>query len=251
MPNALLTGVSGLLAHQRQLDVVGHNIANMNTSGYKAQRALFADLFYQTIKPATSSSEAAGGGTNPNQIGGGVKAGAIDRKFGQGNLELTGGLFDFAIDGDGFFMLNDGTRNVFTRAGTFSLDNTGLLVDSVTGNRVVRFGSVGEGDGTNPAFQTPGDTSIRVPLGMNIPGNATSSVSLTGNLAAESLTDTLITKAFQSGEIPAEADTLISDLDGNIPAYAVGGQIVIAGTDVNGDSIGPLTFTVAVDSKIR
>ncbi len=251
MPNALYTGVSGLLANQRQLDVVGHNIANMNTTGYKAQRTLFADLFYQTIKPATSASDAAGGGTNPNQIGGGVKAGSIDRKFGQGNLELTGGLFDFAMDGDGFFVLNDGTRDIFrTRAGTFSLDSTGIVVDSVTGNRVQRFGNAGEGDGANPAFQTPGDSSIRVPLGMTIAGNATSNVALAGNLWGQSETAKLISSSFTSGKAPATVSTLLSSLDGNEPAYAVGGSIEISGTNADGSPMTPATYTVDATSTL-
>ena len=90
MPNSLLTGVSGMLAHQRLLDIVGHNIANANTTVYKAQRALFSDLFYETINPATGGGDGESGGVNPNQIGGGVKLAMTDRKFGQGGLESTG-----------------------------------------------------------------------------------------------------------------------------------------------------------------
>ena len=109
MANSLLTGVSGLLAHQRLLDLVGHNIANVNTIGYKSQRVLFSDLAYETLRGATSSNVPQKGGTNPNQIGLGVKLAATDRKFSQGSLESTGEQFDMALSGDGFFVVNDGS----------------------------------------------------------------------------------------------------------------------------------------------
>ena len=128
MPNSLLTGVSGLVAHQRLLDVVGNNLANMNTTAFKSQRILFGDLLYETIQPATSSNEGSNGGTNPNQIGGGVKVAGTDRSFGQGALENTGGQFDLAISGGGFFSVTDGNRDYYTRAGAFSLDEQGFLV---------------------------------------------------------------------------------------------------------------------------
>ena len=89
MSSALLTGVSGLLAHQRWLDVVGHNIANMNTHGFKKSRVLFADMFYETLQPATGPSGDFGG-TNPSQIGSGVRIAQVDRNFSQGTLEATG-----------------------------------------------------------------------------------------------------------------------------------------------------------------
>ena len=128
MPNALLTGVSGLLAHQRLLEVVGSNISNVNTTAFKAQRAIFADLMYETIQPATSANEGNRGGTNPNQIGLGVKIAQTDRKFSQGSLENTGEQFDLAVDGPGFFVVTDGLSEFYTRSGMFSLDNEGILV---------------------------------------------------------------------------------------------------------------------------
>ena len=99
MPNSLLTGVSGLLAHQRLLDIVGHNISNANTVGFKAQRVLFSDLFYEVINPATSGGDGDSGGVNPNEIGGGVQLAMTDRKFAQGGLTSTGEQFDVAISG--------------------------------------------------------------------------------------------------------------------------------------------------------
>ena len=133
MPNSLLTGVSGLVAHQRMMDVVGNNLANLNTHGFKVKRTLFSDLLYETIRPAASSSSSDIGGVNPNQVGSGVKVAQITSKFGQGNLELTGNDFDFAMQGEGFFVVSDGNRNLFSRNGAFALDRNGFLVDPTNG----------------------------------------------------------------------------------------------------------------------
>ena len=116
MSNSLLTGVTGLIAHQRMLDVVGHNIANLNTNGYKSQQTLFSDLFYENIS-SPSGATAARGGINGSQIGQGVRLSQVDRDFSSGTLEATGGQYDLAIEGDGFFVVNSGGTDVFTRAG--------------------------------------------------------------------------------------------------------------------------------------
>lgn len=185
MGNSLLTGVSGLIAHQRLLEVVGNNLANINTTGFKSQRTLFSDLLYQTIRPAANASSGDVGGTNPNQIGSGVKVAQISHKFSQGNLEPTGGQFDYALQGDGVFVVNDGQQDLYTRAGSFAVDAFNQLVDPATGFRVQRFGDLGEPDGVNPGFQVPGDNGIVVPIGSSIPGQVTSSLSLAGNLSAQ------------------------------------------------------------------
>jgi flagellar hook protein FlgE len=236
MPNALLTGVSGLLAHQRMLEVVGHNIANVNTTGYKSQRVIFADVLYETIQPSTSSNDGTRGGTNPNQIGLGSKIAATDRKFSQGSLENTGEQFDLAMDGGGFFVLTDGTKDYYTRAGMFSLDSSGVLV-APGGVRVKRIPGVGEPDGINPAFQIPGEPFVRVPLGASLPGVSTSDVSLTGNLSAE-LSEALETvkvsnTPFKTASGNATAASLLNDLDGIRSPYAPGDTIIISGRDVD------------------
>ena len=89
MSSAFSTGVSGLRAHQRLLDVVGHNIANVNTTGFKAQAATFADLMYETLRPASGPTGEMGG-VNPSQVGLGVRLSQVDRTFSQGGLEQTG-----------------------------------------------------------------------------------------------------------------------------------------------------------------
>lgn len=247
MPNALLTGVSGLLAHQRMLEVVGHNIANVNTTGYKSQRANFADLLYETIQPATSGNGGANGGTNPSQIGLGVKLSQIDRNFAQGSLENTGGQFHLAMDGEGFFVVSDNVTDYYTRSGMFSLDNEGVLV-APGGQRVKRVPGVGEPDGINPSFQVPGEEFIRVPFGASIPGVATNNVTLTGNLSAnlsQPLATIMVSNTpFMTNSSKATAATLLNQLDGLKVPYAAGNSIQITGVDTDGT---PINASLAVD----
>ena len=243
MPNALLTGVSGLISHQRMLEVVGNNLANLNTTGFKAQRTLFSDLIYSTIRPAGDSESENIGGTNPNQIGSGVKIAQIVHNFSQGNLQSTGGLFDYALQGDGFFMVNNGNQNYFTRAGSFSLDDDNRLTDPATGYRVQRFGTIGEAQGVEPGFQTAGDSGIVVPIGTAIPGQKSTQLQLSGNLnanltgpKAEVLTSQ---NPFQTGGGVAAAvlTTPLNSLDTNVTPYGLGDLIFISGTDVDGTTV--------------
>jgi flagellar hook protein FlgE len=129
------SGVSGLRAHQTMLDVVGNNIANVNTPGYKGGRTAFADILSQTLTAGTAPG-ATTGGTNPQQVGLGVRVGAISTQFTQGGLLSTNKPTDLAIQGDGFFVLSDGNVDYYTRAGAFEIDANGYLVESSTGLRV-------------------------------------------------------------------------------------------------------------------
>lgn len=154
MPSSLLTAASGLLAHQSKLDVVANNLANLNTVAYKSRNILFADLIYSTFKKATTTDFTQSGGTNPRQIGNGVQIASISRDESQGVLDATGGELDFAIEGEGYFVM-DGGRQLYTRDGSFSLDAQGYLVDPATGAFVQRYGVVGEGlDGKSPFPRT-------------------------------------------------------------------------------------------------
>lgn len=240
MPNSLLTGVSGLVAHQRLLDVVGHNIANMNTTAFKSQRILFSDLLYETVQPATSSSEGGAGGTNPNQIGGGVKVAQTDRQFGQGALENTGGRFDFAISGSGFFSVTDGSQNYYTRGGAFSLDEQGYLV-APGGLHVQRFSSAGEPDELNPGYQIPGDPRIKIPLGAAVEGVVSSEISVSGNLNARSTPPSTQSyrsaSAFLEAGAPATGATLLNSIDTIDTPYANGDTIIIEGSAHDGSQV--------------
>ncbi len=248
MANALITGVSGLNSHQRMLEVIGNNLANLNTTAYKTRRTLFSDLLYETVRAASGSSGSNLGGVNPAQVGSGSRVARIDMQFAQGNFETTGGQLDFALQGNGFFIVNNGVQNLYTRAGAFGIDDAGTLIDPATGYRVQRFGTIGEPDGINPAFQIPGDSTIRIPLGAVIPGGATANAAMRGNLpsTADGPSAQVISSfaPWTAGGSAATSATLLNNLDQNSTAYGAGDSITISGTDHDGS---PVSVTLAVD----
>ena len=133
MLRSMFSGITGLRAHQQMMDVVGNNIANVNTAGYKAQNAVFETVISQAVKsPAAPVGAGVAienqGGQNGLQIGLGVALGGVSTNFNQGSAQLTGVSTDFMIQGDGFFVANNGTENLFTRAGAFTTDAEGQLV---------------------------------------------------------------------------------------------------------------------------
>lgn len=129
MMRAMFAGVSGLKNHQLKMDVIGNNIANVNTYGFKASRVTFQDIFSQTLRGGTAPSENGRGGTNPLQVGLGMAVASIDTFHTQGNLQPTGKGTDLAIQGDGFFVLTDGSKHYYSRAGIFDFDRDGNLVN--------------------------------------------------------------------------------------------------------------------------
>lgn len=248
MSLSLLTGASGLLSHQRKLDVVANNLANLNTMGFKSQRILFSDLQYTTIQPAAAGSNADFGGTNPRQAGFGVSVAQTSRNHGQGVLTATGAAFDYAIQGEGFFVVSDG-QTKYTRSGAFSLDSNGYLVDPSTGAFVQRFGDVGEGLDGFPQFQVPGNNAIQIPLGASIEGRITSESSFAGNLPASALPPlaevATSARPYEASGAPATLTTLLSDLDSSSSVYVTGDQLQMEGTNVDGT---PISAMMAVDA---
>ncbi|APC07899.1 flagellar hook-basal body complex protein [Neomoorella thermoacetica] len=140
MMRSLYSGVSGLRTHQTRMDVIGDNIANVNTVGFKRSAVTFKDVFYQTLRggSAGDSGGTGMGGTNPQQIGLGVTLGSIDVVHTQGAAASTGNGTDLMIQGDGFFRVtpDDGTTIYYTRAGAFHFDSQGFLVN-VDGMKVL------------------------------------------------------------------------------------------------------------------
>ena len=128
MLRSMYSGVSGLRAHQTKLDVIGNNIANVNTVAFKTSNITFQEVLSQTLSKAQPPSSGGLGGKNPAQVGLGVSVGSITTKFTPGNIQSTGRPDDLAIDGAGYFVVNDGLRTYYTRAGNFSKDVSGNLV---------------------------------------------------------------------------------------------------------------------------
>jgi len=126
MMRSLFAGVSGIRNHQTWLDIIGNNISNVNTVGYKSSRATFAEALAQTLRSATGPHDDFGG-TNPMQVGLGLKLMSVDTQFQQGAFETTGNYTDLAIQGKGFFIVSDGSQMFFTRSGAFNLDADGFL----------------------------------------------------------------------------------------------------------------------------
>ncbi|MHC4634652.1 MAG: flagellar hook-basal body complex protein, partial [Planctomycetota bacterium] len=119
MSFALSAGVTGLQAHQKMIDIAGNNLANVNTTAFKSSRIIFADLLSETIKKASQPTSTVGG-TNPQQMGHGVGIAGITPNMAQGNIVNTGNPLDLAIEGEGYFVSNDGEQDLYTRAGAFA-----------------------------------------------------------------------------------------------------------------------------------
>lgn len=142
MMRSLYSGVSGLRTHQTRMDVIGNNIANVNTTAYKAKQMNFSDMLYQTTQAGTAANPANGtGGTNPRQIGLGVKTAAINTTITQeGANQSTGNPFDLKLTGEAFFVVSDGTSTYYTRDGSLDVDDAGNLVMASTGYIVQGWG---------------------------------------------------------------------------------------------------------------
>ncbi|MFZ0392051.1 MAG: flagellar hook-basal body complex protein [Calditrichia bacterium] len=176
---SLYAGVSGLRNHQVMMDVIGNNLSNVNTIGFKSGRASFSETFAQTLR-GTTQPLANLGGTNPMQVGLGMSLANIDTLFSQGNIETTGQTTDLAIQGEGFFVTSDGQQNYYTRAGNFQFDGSGRLIMPGSGVRVQGYlaNSAGVIEPGSPL------TDIVLPFGKKIGARATTEATFAGNLDA-------------------------------------------------------------------
>ena len=179
MMRSMFAGVSGIRAHQTMMDVIGNNVANVNTVGFKASRVLFSDALSQLVRGASGGTGEATGGVNPQQVGLGTKVAAVEMMFTQGASQLTGNATDVSIQGDGMFAVRGGTETLYTRAGAFSFDRDGALVD---GSGAIVQGWLTAPNGTIDRNAPVGD--IRVRIGQAIDPTPTSTLSIRGNLSA-------------------------------------------------------------------
>jgi len=185
MLRSLFSGISGLRAHQQMMDVTGNNIANINTAGFKSSQTTFSDTLSQMVSGA-SAPQAGNGGTNPAQVGLGVRLAGVTTNFAQGAAQVTGRNTDLMIQGDGFFVVRDGSEQLVTRAGSFSFDTDGRLVGS--SGKVVQGWTATSG--VIDSMGAPSD--IQLPIGVLLPPTQTTKAVVGGNLPG----DTTSTSAF-------------------------------------------------------
>ena len=182
MMRSLYSGVAGLKTHQIRMDVIGNNIANVNTTAYKSSSMTFSELMSQTTQKASGANATTGvGGTNAKQIGLGVKAGAINTAITtQGSAQSTGNPFDIMITGDNFFVVSNGSENFFTRDGSFYVDGAGNLAMTSTGYNVMGWGV----DKTTGNIKQDTVTALRImsTANMTYPPEATTQANISGIL---------------------------------------------------------------------
>ncbi len=217
MMASLFAGVSGLKNHQIKMNVIGNNIANVNTIGFKPGRVNFQEALVQTTKGAGRPSSVLGG-TNPQQLGLGMQVATIDNLFLQGGLETTGQITDLAIQGAGFFILSDGNNNTFyTRAGSFGFDAQSNMVDPATGLFVQ--GKMANDSGVIPSLATTGN--ITLPFGQQDPAKPTELIRMANNIN--------ITGTDSNATLFSAGNSSVSEVSG-ITVDGVGGQHVITVT---------------------
>ncbi len=174
---ALFTGLSGLNANSRNLDVIGNNIANVNTTAFKSSRLMFSNMFSRNMRAGTAPAETTGG-TNPYQIGLGVAISGTQRNMTGGTISASGDARDLAIDGNGFFVVQRGETQYYTRAGAFRQNAINELTD-ISGNRVLGYG-VDDEFNIIPGILQP----LEIPTGQLTIAQATQTARIGGNLNA-------------------------------------------------------------------
>lgn len=229
---SLNSGVSGLRAFQTKMDVIGNNIANVETAGFKSSRVSFAEMMNQRL-----GRPGGGGESSPqlsNQVGLGVRVSSIDRDFSQGALQTTGRTTDLALEGEGFFVVKSGTQDLMTRAGNFVFNKDGFLVDQ--GGRFVQ----GYNADVRGNILAGGTTqNVRVDFENALPPKHTDLVTLAGNLSANTSTtrvlQALTAFTVQGGGV-ATTETLLNDLTQTQTPLAATSTIVIDYTDNDGNT---------------
>lgn len=186
MLRSLFSGITGLRAHQTMMDVVGNNIANVNSVGFKSSNVVFEDTLSQQLRSAGAPTASAGG-MNPAQVGLGVKIAGVNTNFGQGAAQLTGRSTDMMIQGDGFFVTQSQGQQLYTRAGAFSLDAQGNLT-TPDGAQVMGWTADNYGVLDTNASLAP----VNLPIGTLLKPNATTAVTVGGNIPSATPAGTTI-----------------------------------------------------------
>ncbi len=269
MMRSLFSAISGMRNHMSFMDVVGNNIANVNTIAYKSSRVTFQDILGQTVKGA-SSPQNGRGGTNPAQIGLGMNLGGIDTIMSQGSLQSTGKLTDFAIQGDGFFMVSDGQRSFFTRDGAFDIGVDGGLVNPVTGLRVMGWVADPSGAVDTELPLAP----LEIPFGTRVSATPTTAMTMSGNLdagtptyaagpPATGLVSTTVTGydslgnahtirvEFQKAATPANTWNVVGNFDNDDVDTLMNNAVTITNGTVTFTSAGVIDETIANNGMVN
>ena len=246
MMRSLFSAVSGLKAHQTKMDVIGNNIANVNTVAYKSQSVTFGDVYYQTTQVATGPNEASGkGGTNAKQIGLGSTVGAISvDPTAQGASERTDNTWDLMISGDKFFVVSNAGNTYFTRAGDFTTDLDGAIVTQ-SGANVMGWKADADGniikDRVQALYATSPEYTYTAPA-------ATTGVTITGNVDSRETGDIAYTVNFYDSLGNEYQATLNLTYDSKDAAAGTTSYNVVGGSvTMNGQ---PTELSVSCDSQI-
>ncbi|MDJ0325275.1 flagellar hook protein FlgE [Cryobacterium sp. PH31-AA6] len=231
MLRSLYSGISGLRSHQTMLDVTGNNIANVNTTAFKASATQFQDTLSQ-LSQGAGGPQAEVGGTNPAQVGLGVKVAGISTNFAQGSSQATGKATDIMISGDGFFVTQLGGETLYSRAGAFDFDAQGRLV-SPAGAIVQGWNAV---DGVINQGGTTGN--ITLPLQSIIPAKVSTEATMGGNLPSDAVLGSTLLRDVKIYDASGTARTLSLTFT-NTGA----GTWDVAGDDGSVTNTGSLTFT--------
>ncbi len=265
---ALYTGLSGLNAHARNLDVIGNNIANVNTTAFKSSRLLFSTMYSKTVSGGTPPGDI-NGGTNPFQIGYGVNTGGTQRNMTSGTISVTGDQRDMAVDGSGFFVVRRGERDYYTRDGSFR-PNANNDLTSVSGDLLMGYG-VDDEFNINTGSLVP----LRIPLGQLTIAEATKNVRMSGNLDADGALPTRGSSIALSGSAttglnvissasPApgpgnvmELTSLLADIEdpqqpgSDTPLWAAGQQIELKNIQKGNKLLPTAAFDVTATSTVQ
>lgn len=246
MMRSLFSAVSGLKAHQTKMDVIGNNIANVNTVAYKSQSVTFGDVYYQTTQVATEPNEASGkGGTNAKQIGLGSTVGAISvDPTAQGASERTDNTWDLMISGDKFFVVSNAGNTYFTRAGDFTTDLDGAIVTQ-SGANVMGWKADADGniikDRVQALYATSPEYTYTAPA-------ATTGVTITGNVDSRETGDIAYTVNFYDSLGNEYQATLNLTYDSKDAAAGTTSYNVVGGSvTMNGQ---PTELSVSCDSQV-
>jgi len=231
MLRALYSAISGLRSHQTMLDVTGNNIANVNTTAFKASATQFQDTLSQLTKGA-SGPQAESGGSNPAQIGLGVQVAAISTNFSQGSAQATGRSTDMMISGNGFFAVKSGGETLYTRAGSFSFDAGGRLV-TPDGSLVQGWTAV-----NGVVARTGGGVGdVTLPQNAVAPAAKTNSTTMSGNLPSDAAVGDGLTRDVDVYDVQGNTRTLSMKFTRTTTGWG------IAATDGSATATGALTFS--------